>query len=371
MVSNQDALKKTPLYETHRRHGAKMVSFAGWLMPAQYSGILDEHRTVRAAAGLFDVSHMGEIWIEGAGALETVQRLITNDAARLSVNQALYSPMCYPDGGVVDDLLVYRTASDRYLLVVNAANRERDLAWITEHAGWTARITDRSDETALVALQGPASPEILRSRTDAPLEQLRYLWCMEGQVSGFDCLISRTGYTGEDGFEIFTAPEAAPALWESLLEAGRNSGLKPAGLGARDTLRFEAGLPLYGQELSPEITPLEADLAPFVKLEKGEFLGREALLRQHEQGPARRLVGFEVLDRGIPRSGYPLKNQDGERIGWVSSGTFAPTLEKNLGLGFVASEYAALGTDIFVEIRGRQLRARVVPRRFYRRETRR
>ncbi|MBE0466024.1 MAG: glycine cleavage system aminomethyltransferase GcvT [Candidatus Desulforudis sp.] len=366
MESDKSALKQTPLYGIHLNHGARMVPFAGWIMPVQYSGILEEHKAVRTAAGLFDVSHMGEIWIEGTGALEVVQRLITNDAAGLSENQAMYSPMCYPDGGVVDDLLVYKTAPDRYLLVVNAGNLDKDLVWITERAGPAARITDRSEETAQIALQGPASLEILRHLTIAPLEQLKYYWFLEGKVNGVDCLISRTGYTGEDGFEIYAAPEKAAELWESLLEAGRNAGLKPAGLGARDTLRFEAGLLLYGNELSPEITPLEAGLKSFVKLEKHHFIGREALLKQQEQGPAKKLVGFEMLERGIPRSGYPLKDQSGEKIGWVSSGTFAPTLEKNLGLGFVSSGHAAPGTLIFVEIRGKLVQAQVIPRPFYR-----
>lgn len=367
MDSNRSGLKQTPLYGIHLNHGARMVPFAGWIMPVQYSGILEEHKAVRTAAGIFDVSHMGEIWIEGTGALKVIQRLITNDAAELSENQAMYSPMCYPDGGVVDDLLVYKTTPDRYLLVVNAANLDKDLAWITERAGPAARITDRSEETAQIALQGPASLEILRHLTIAPLEQLKYYWFLEGKVNGVDCLISRTGYTGEDGFEIYAAREKAAELWESLLEAGRNAGLRPAGLGARDTLRFEACLPLYGNELSPEITPLEAGLKSFVKLEKDHFIGREALLKQQEQGPAKKLVGFEMLERGIPRSGYPLKGQNGETIGLVSSGTYAPTLEKNLGMGFFSTAYAGQYSLIFVEIRGRQLKVRVIPKPFYQR----
>lgn len=367
MDSDKSAPRQTPLYEIHLKYGAKMVPFAGWLMPVQYSGILEEHKAVRTAAGIFDVSHMGEIWIEGEKALDAVQRLITNDAARLSNNQIMYSPMCYPDGGVVDDILVYKMALDKYLLVVNAGNHGKDLAWITEQAGKTASITDRSEETLQIALQGPAALEILQNLTEEPLEQIKYYWFTEGKVKDIDCIISRTGYTGEDGFEIYAAREKAVELWENLLEAGQNAGLKPAGLGARDTLRFEACMPLYGNELSPAITPLEAGLKPFVKLEKDHFIGRNALLKQREQGMAKKLVGFEMQERGIPRTGYPIKDQNGEPIGFVSSGTFAPTLQKNLGLGFVNTGHAVIGQSIFVEVRGKQLEARIIKRPFYQR----
>lgn len=364
-MDSEGTPQKTPLYETHLKYGAKMVPFAGWMMPVQYSGILEEHRTVRTAAGIFDVSHMGEIWVEGEGALEAVQRLITNDASRLKENQILYSPMCYPDGGVVDDVLVYKMAAGRYLLVVNAGNHPKDLAWITEQTGRAALVTDRSSETAQIALQGPAALEILQQLTVERLDQLKYYWFTGGKIKDIDCIISRTGYTGEDGFEIYAAREKAADLWETLLEAGRKAGLKPAGLGARDTLRFEACLPLYGHELSPEITPLEAGLKSFVRLEKGSFIGRDALLKQQEQGLSKKLVGLEMLERGIPRSGYPIKDQKGESIGYVTSGTFSPTLEKNLGLGYISVGQAVLDQPVFIEIRGRQIKAVVIKRPFY------
>jgi aminomethyltransferase len=343
-----------------------MVPFAGWLMPVQYGGILEEHRAVRRAAGIFDVSHMGELWIEGEGATGVVQELITNDAARLKEKQIIYSPMCYPDGGVVDDVLVYKTAPHSYLLVVNAGNRQKDLDWITERAGRAARVSDRSEETAQIALQGPASLEILQKLTSLALSEIKYYWFTGGKVNDIECLVSRTGYTGEDGFEIYAPREKAAGLWESLLAAGQQAGLKPAGLGARDTLRFEACLPLYGHELSPSITPLEAGLKAFVKLEKENFTGREALLRQQQQGLSKRLVGFDMLDRGIPRQGYPIKDRHGESIGFVSSGTFSPTLEKNLGLGFISTGHT--DEHIFVEVRGRQLKARIIQRPFYKRK---
>ncbi len=363
----KEGLKRTSLYETHLKHGAKMVPFAGWEMPVQYCGILEEHKAVRTAAGLFDVSHMGEIWLEGERAAEAVQKLVTNDATGLQDNRVMYSPMCYPDGGVVDDILVYRAADRRYLLVVNAGNRDKDLAWIKEQVGDLVDVTDRSAETALLALQGPRAEDILQKLTTLPLAGMRYYCFAAGKVNGTDALVSRTGYTGEDGFEIFVAWEKAAELWEALLEAGAGAGLQPAGLGARDTLRFEACLPLYGQELSEQITPLEAGLESFVKLDKPDFIGREALAGQHRQGPPRRLVGFEMLDRGIPRTGYPLRDENGRQIGFVTSGTFAPTLQKNLGLGLVETGYARRGTIIVVEVRKKMLRARVIPTPFYKR----
>lgn len=365
MAQDKKALKRTVLYDTHLQLGAKMVPFAGWEMPVQYTGILAEHRTVRSAAGLFDVSHMGEIWIEGERALESLQELITNDAGKLRRNQVMYSPMCKEDGGTVDDLLVYKISERRYLLVVNAGNREKDLAWIKEHVGKKASVEDRSDETAQLALQGPASQKILQRLTGAKLDNLKYYWFIEEKINGIEGIISRTGYTGEDGFEIYVEGERAPELWNVLLEAGKDAGLNPVGLGARDTLRFEACLPLYGHELSEEITPLEAGLKAFVKLDKENFVGKNALLEEYNLGLAKCLVGFEMMERGIPRSGYPIYDEDGEKQGFVSSGSFAPHLQKNLGLGFVGRTNIGLGVEITIGVRGKLLKARIVKTPFY------
>jgi len=372
MAQDEKILRRTVLYDTHRQHGAKMVPFAGWEMPVQYAGILVEHNTVRSAAGLFDVSHMGEIWLEGERAKEALQALVTNDAAKLKVNQVMYSPMCNESGGTVDDLLIYKVSERRYLLVVNAGNREKDLAWIKEHvnkiAGKTVDVIDRSNETAQLALQGPASCEILQKLTEIKLENMQYYWFAEGKINGVEGIVSRTGYTGEDGFEIYVPGERVQKLWEALLEAGKDAGLKPAGLGARDVLRFEACLPLYGHELSEEITPLEAGLKAFVKLDKEDFIGKDALLEEYNLSSAKCLVGFEMLERGIPRSGYPIYNEDGEKQGFVSSGSFAPSLQKNLGLGFIGGAQVGLGTEITVGVRGKRLKARVIETPFYKRK---
>jgi len=359
-------LKQTPLYPLYERYGAKTIDFGGWELPVYFSGIQKEHEAVREKAGLFDVSHMGEVVVSGPDALRFLQYLTTNDVSRLRAGQAQYSLMCYPDGGVVDDLLVYRLADDRFMLVVNAANIDKDLDWLHKHAEGDVTIDDISDETALLALQGPLAETILQRLTPVDLSQLPGFHFVENaQVGETKALISRTGYTGEDGFELYAAASEAIALWERLLEAGREDGLVPAGLGARDTLRFEARLPLYGQELSPHISPLEAGLGFFVKLaDKGDFIGREALERQKQHGVPRKLVGLEMIDRGIPRSHYPVY-ADGERIGEVTTGTQSPTFKTNIGLALIRSEYAAIGSEVEVEIRGKRLRARVVKTPFY------
>jgi len=361
--------KKTPLYEKHLALGGKIISFGGWLLPVEYEGILAEHRAVREKAGLFDVSHMGEIMLEGPDALTLVQNLITNDAAKLEINQALYGAMCYPDGGVVDDLVVYKMAQDCYLLVVNGANIEKDYQWIRENQVGQVEVKNTSALLAQLALQGPKSLAILQRLTTYPVEEIKFYWCQpKVMVAGVLCLVSRTGYTGEDGYEIYCPAEQAGKVWDAILESGKEEGLVPAGLGARDTLRLEAGLPLYGQELSPEISPLEAGLGKrFVCLDKGEFIGREALIAQREQGVSRKLVGIEMLDKGIPRSGYPILFQ-GEEIGRVTSGAPSPSLQKNLGMALLQGQYANLGTEVFVVVRQRQLKARIVARPFYQRE---
>ncbi|KKM09021.1 glycine cleavage system protein T [Clostridiales bacterium PH28_bin88] len=344
-----------------------MVEFGGWSMPVQYTGILEEHRAVREAAGLFDVSHMGEIRLQGPDALGLVQRLITNDASGMSAGQVIYSPMCLETGGVVDDLLVYRMGSDDYLLVVNASNTEKDLAWVRRHAAGNVTVTDQSPETAQLALQGPRAVSILQPLADVDLGKIKYYWFDRGRVGGIECVISRTGYTGEDGFELYLPPEKAEELWNGLLAAGKEAGLAPVGLGARDTLRFEACMPLYGHELTEQSTPLEAGLGRFVSLDKPDFTGKEALARQQAEGLKRKLVGLEMIDRGVPRAGYPVV-LDGTTIGQVTSGSFSPTLNKNLAMAFVETPYAAAGREVGVTIREKVYRARVVPRPFYKKQ---
>ncbi len=361
------ALKRTPLYEAHAKAGAKLIDFGGWEMPVQYAGILEEHRTVRNRAGLFDVSHMGEVDVRGPQALEMVNMLITNDTTKLADGQILYSPMCYETGGIVDDLLVYRHGEDHLLLVVNASNTDKDFAWISQlAAGFDVKLENVSARTAQLALQGPLAEGILQRISDTDLTQIKYYWFTNGKVAGIECLISRTGYTGEDGFELYCTPESAVTLWDEILSAGRAEGVQPIGLGARDTLRFEACLPLYGNELGENISPLEAGLGIFVKLDKADFTGKQALAAQKAAGVPRKSVGFEMIDRGIPRSHYPLA-LNGREIGFVTSGSFSPSLEKNIGLGLIEATEAQVGREIEVVVRGKGLRARIVAKPFYKR----
>lgn len=358
-------LKRTPLFPLYERYGARTIDFGGWELPVQFSGIQKEHEAVREKAGLFDVSHMGEVRVTGRDALAFLQNLTTNDVSKLQEGQAQYTLMCYPDGGVVDDLLVYKLADDRLMLVINAANIGKDLDWLHKHVEGDVTIENISDDTALLALQGPLAEKILQRLTPVDLTQLKsFHFVPDAQVGDATALISRTGYTGEDGFELYVPAEQAVDLWEQLMNAGREDGLVPAGLGARDTLRFEARLPLYGQELSANITPIEAGLSFFVKLDKGDFIGREALELQKLHGAPRKLVGIEMIDRGIPRPHYPVY-AGGEPIGEVTSGTQSPTYKTNVGLALIKSEYAALGTEVEVEIRGKRLRARVVKTPFH------
>lgn len=362
------AARQTPLYETHVKYGGKIVEFGGWLLPVQYAGILDEHKTVREKAGLFDVSHMGEVLVKGPDALAFLQKLVTNDVARISDTQVQYTPMCYPDGGTVDDLLIYKRAQDEYFLVINAANIEKDWQWIQDNSeGFQVELTNLSAETAEVALQGPLAESILSKLTTARLAELKYYWFIpEAEVAGKKVMISRTGYTGEDGFEIYCCPDDAAALWEAMMEAGNPYGLVPAGLGCRDTLRFEATLPLYGHELSAEITPLEAGLGKFVALDKGEFNGCEILAQQQQTGVRRKIAGFVLTGRGVPRSEYPVIS-GGRQIGMVTTGSYAPTLEKNLGLALVEADFAKIGQQFSIEIRGKEISAEVISKPFYRR----
>jgi len=364
-------LKRSPLHEIHLKYGGKMIDFGGWELPVQYSGIIEEHRAVRKNAGLFDVSHMGEISVEGDQALDLLQELVTNDVSRLEVNQVQYTPMCNDCGGILDDLVIYRRGEKQFLLVVNAANTERDFNRVLEvgsrYPG--ARVANISDQVALLALQGPQAQDILQELTDTDLNTIKYFWSQQQvAIAGRKAiLVSRTGYTGEDGFEIYCSPEEAPYLWEALMERGKSRGLVPAGLGARDTLRFEVCLPLYGNELTENTTPLEAGLTRFVKLYKPFFHGKEALVRAKKEGLKKKLVGLEMVSRGIARSGYRVLKDD-QVVGEITSGSYAPTLDKNLALGYVQPHLSEVDTELLVEARGRFIEARVVSIPFYKRE---
>jgi len=328
-------------------------------MPVQYAGILAEHRAVREHAGLFDVSHMGQIHLRGAGALASLERLVTCPVASLRLGQVRYGLLCHESGGTVDDVTVYRSADDAFFLCVNASNIEKDYRHVVRHARSDAEVRNRSDETGLLALQGPASAEVLAALAEPDPRGLRRFHFAEGRIAGRPALISRTGYTGSDGFELYCAAADTPALWDALLEAGAGAGLVPAGLGARDTLRLEAALPLYGHELDDDTSPLEAGLARFVDLARGGFLGAEALRVQQRDGTPRRLVGFELEGRGVARAGHALAH-DGREIGRVTSGAPSPTLGKSIGLGYVPPAFAAIGTRLAVTIRGQAIAARVV-----------
>jgi len=362
-------LKRTPLYEQHKALGARMVDFGGWEMPVQYSGILQEHEAVRTHAGLFDVSHMGEFKIEGADALALLQYLVPNDVSKLTVGQAVYTQMCLPHGGTIDDLLIYRIADTQYMMVVNAANIDKDYAWVEEHARnfKDVQVANQSDTTALLALQGPEAQAILQPLTDSDLSTIRYYHFAAGRVDGIDCIISRTGYTGEDGFELYCAPVDAVKLWQNLLAAGKEHSLLPAGLGARDTLRLEAGMCLYGHELDEQTNPLEAKLGWSVKLDKENFIGKEALVRAKQEGLKRKLVGIEMTERGIPRGGYTIYAGD-QQIGVLTSGAPGPTVRKNIGMGYVDADHANAGEAVQIDIRGRRTAAQIVALPFYKRK---
>lgn len=359
------SLKRTPLHDEHVALGGKMVPFAGFEMPVQYpTGITAEHRAVREAAGLFDVSHMGEFFLTGPQALELIQKVTVNDASKVEVGQAQYSAMCMEHGGIVDDLIVYRFA-DHWMLVVNASNLDKDLAWIRSHAGgMDVEVEDRSDATALLALQGPAAREILRPLADIDVDGVKYYRFMEGSVAGAPAVISGTGYTGEDGFELYVGVEAAVPLWKTLLETGRERGLIPAGLGARDSLRLEVGYALYGNDLDEEHTPLESGLAWITKLDKGDFIGRAALQKQKESGVPRRLVGLRLTEKGFPRPGYPLV-ADGQAVGVVTSGTVSPSLGQGVAMGYVPPALSKADTPVQVDIRGKAVGAVVQRPPFY------
>lgn len=358
-------LHKTPLHSRHVALGAKMVPFAGFDMPVQYpTGITGEHRAVRDQAGLFDVSHMGEFEVRGPDAETLVQKITVNDVTRCEVGQAQYSAMALESGGIIDDLIVYRFA-DRFMLVVNASNREKDWAWVERHArGMDVEIRDRSDDFALLAIQGPAAREILRPLADVDVDGIGYYRFAEGSVAGVPAIISGTGYTGEDGFELYVEASRAAGLWDALLEAGQDRGLIPAGLGARDSLRLEVGYALYGNDLDEEHTPLESGLAWITKLDQGEFVGREAIQSQKEKGIPTRLVGLRLQARGFPRQGYPV-NAGGRQVGVVTSGTSSPSLGEGVALARVEDGFHQAGTELEVEIRGKGVPAVVQRPPFY------
>lgn len=360
-------LRRTPLYARHRALGARMVEFGGWEMPVQYSGIVDEHHAVRTAAGLFDISHMGEVEVRGPGALAFLQYVTTQDVAAIEAGQANYALICRPDGGIVDDIFIYHLP-DHYLVVVNASNIEKDFTWMLDHAAsFDVELRNTSDDVSMLALQGPAAETILGRFADVDVAGLPFHGVTHGTLLGdIPAQVARTGYTGEDGFELFVANRDAGRLWDGALAAGHELGLKPCGLGARDSLRFEPCLALYGHEIADDINPYEARLGWVVKLGKGSFVGAEILRRIKEDGPARRLVGFEVTGRGIARGGYELRSTDGEPIGYVTTGMPSPTLGKNIGLGYVPSALSAEGTELDVVIRDRPVRAQVVKIPFYR-----
>jgi len=366
----EGSVKQTPLYECHVKYGGRVIDFGGWALPVQYAGIIEEHSGVRSRAGLFDVSHMGEVTVKGKDALAFLQKLVSNDISTVKPGQVRYAHMLYPGGGCVDDLLVYRLgeSEEDYMLVINAANTQKDYDWMRDVAqGFDFELANISDDTAELALQGPLAEAILSRLTDADLGTIKYYWCRpDVKVAGRTCLLSRTGYTGEDGFEIFCRPDDAVDLWEAIMEAGRTDGLQPVGLGARDSLRFEASMPLYGQELDAETSPLEAGLGRYVKLDKGDFIGKDALVQRKQEGLKKQLCGLEMIDRGIARTHYPVYNGDAE-VGCVTSGMYSPTREKNLAMAYLPPELTEPGTTVEVGVRRRRIKARVIPMPFYRR----
>jgi aminomethyltransferase len=361
-----DALKRTALNAIHRASGAKMVDYCGWDMPVEYSGITREHLAVRTAAGLFDVSHMGEIEVRGPQALALLQHVTCNDVSRLQDYQAQYSALMLPSGCAIDDCVVHRFAPDHYFLCVNAANTDRDYAWIVQCNSLVAEVRNFSAQYAQIALQGPRALEILAKVTEAHPGDLKYYWFRHARCAGVEGLLARTGYTGEDGFEFYFPPASSEHLWNTLLDAGKAEGLIPAGLGARNTLRLEAGFALYGHELDEETTLLEANLGWITKLDKGEFVGRDVLWRQRAEGTAKKLIGFEMIDRAPARDGYAVW-VNGKAAGKVTSGSPAPYLKKNIGMAYVPPDCSEVGREIQIEIRGRLAPAQIVALPFYKR----
>ena len=360
-----EPLKRTPLHAAHVRLGARMIGFGGWDMPVQYAGIVEEHRSVRSAVGCFDVSHMGEFEFRGRDATRALQRLTTNDVGALAVGQVHYSLLCYDDGGIVDDLTLYRLADDHYMMTVNAANIEKDWAWVTGHLeGAAVDARNVSADTGLIAVQGPRAEGLVGRLADVDVTAIGYYRFVRGRVAGVPGIVSRTGYTGEDGFELYLPADRTEAAWEALLAEGKRDGVAPIGLGARDTLRLEMRYALYGNDIDQTTNPLEAGLGWVVKPAKGDFLGKPAIERVRAGGPRRRLVGFEMVDRAVARHGYRILAGGGE-VGHVTSGSYGPSVDRYIGLGYVPTALAAVGSEFAVEVRGRAQAARVVKTPFY------
>ncbi len=355
--------KKTPFYSLHVANKAKIVEFAGYLMPIQFRGMMEEHRKVRSSVGLFDITHMGEFEVWGEDREAFIQRMTTNDVSRLAPYQVQYSCMCYDHGGIVDDILVYRLP-DHLLLVVNGACLDKDFQWLSDHLSGDVDLRNRSEQTALLALQGPRAEDVLKKLTDKNLSDLRYYWSTWTKVNGIEMLFSRTGYTGEDGFELYFSPEHAESMWNALIEAGKEFEIEPIGLGARDSLRLEMKLMLYGNDIDQTTNPLEAGLGWIVKLDKGDFVGKEPIARMKEQKPQRKLAAFELTDMGFPRQHYVIQ-KDRKKIGEITSGTFSPSLNKGIGLGYVPVEFSKIDTELDIVIRGKPHKAVVVKPPFY------
>lgn len=372
-------LKRTALFEEHQKLGGRLIDFGGWELPVQYSGVLDEHLACRNAAGLFDVSHMGEVHVEGTGAEAFLNYLVTNDLSKAAMGQAQYSAMCNLNGGIVDDLVTYRRAQDRFLVVVNASNTEKDFAHMQKvlelfqqsspELAKNLKLTNESSKYSQIAIQGPKAKDILQTLTQTPLSEIKTYWFREGEIlGGITAILARTGYTGEDGFEIYVPWDRGPDVWRALITAGSPHGLKPCGLGARDTLRLEMKYPLYGNELTDETNPLEAGLGWVTKLDKGDFVGRAPVLRSKETGLKRKLVGLKLLDRGIARHGYAVYSADGKtQIGEVTSGTQSPCLKQSIGIAYVPLNQANNGSRVTIDIRGQKIPAEVIPTPFYKR----
>ncbi|QTL99854.1 glycine cleavage system aminomethyltransferase GcvT [Iocasia frigidifontis] len=355
-------MKRTPLFNVHKELGARLIDFGGWEMPVQYTSIIEEHQTVRKQCGLFDVSHMGEIYFSGGDALKNLNYLITNDISQIAVGQVVYTPLCNHHGGVLDDLLVYRLGENEFLLVVNASNIEKDYQWIKEHVNGEITVKDLSSDFGQLALQGPESEKVLNKLTDIKLADMKYYRFSRGKLAGEDVLLSRTGYTGEIGFEIYLSPAKLEEIWHEIIDAGLGYGIKPIGLGARDTLRLEKGFCLYGNELSEGVNPWQAGLSWTVKLNKRDFIGKDALL-ESRQGYNRVLRGFKVIDRGIPRKGYKV-SKDKKEVGIVTSGSYSPSLKENIGLAYLEKDVAGTGSELDIIIREKPVKALVVEKPF-------
>lgn len=364
-------MKRTALFEEHQKLNGRLIDFGGWELPVQYTGTIDEHLACRSAAGLFDVSHMGEVAVEGEDAEKFLYHLVTNDITKCAIGQAQYSPICDETGGIIDDLIVYRRANDRFFVVVNASNTEKDFAWmkkIHSEGGFKCRLENESAKWSQIAIQGPKAEHILQKLTKSPLSEVKTYRFVEGEVAGTPAILARTGYTGEDGFEVYVAWEKGPQIWRELLVAGTPEGMKPCGLGARDTLRLEAKYPLYGNELTAETNPLEAGIGWAVKLDKTDFVGKAAIEKTKQAGLKRKLVGIMLRGAGIPRHGYKVFDSTGEKeIGFLTSGTQSPSLKKPIGIAYVESVSSEIGTEIRVEIRSNRIPAEVVATPFYKR----